>query len=185
MENYAKELRSFSSYVISKIKDLEKLLKRKSPELLDQIGKDTAHKAKVLINQYWYGGYTPKSYQRTYSLRDSIGYEVKKYNANIYLDLSDAHRTPFENSGKNRRWGSYTDFKGDPSFDDMDSSRAFFNFVDNGWFSTPNKIGSPKNPRTSKRGVAIYDKLYNWINKQLEPSIRRRIGVSLNNIKLR
>lgn len=179
--DFARELNKLDKYIITRANELTKLLKKRSPEILNQVGKDSVHRAKVLINQYWYGGYSPKDYQRTYSLRDSIKYKIEGNSVRVYLDLSDAERSDFGT----HKWGSYTDFKNESSFDTESGSGAFLNYIDNGWFGSTSKFGSKRNPRAKKGGIDISSKMDSWLARYIEPTVRKRMRVFLGSIRIR
>ena len=161
--------KKFNKYMISRQKEMEKLLTKDISDIVEQVARDTVKKIKVFIRQYWYNKYTPQNYERTDSLYNSVKYEVDGTDIYIYFDLDSAKRK----EGDSESWGSYTDFKDNPSFEG-DFWMNMIEYIDTGYF--PVGIGSLTNPRLG-HGINFIEKTENWLNKYLRNKVNREIEI--------
>ena len=165
-------------YTITQQKKLAKLLEKDLMTILTKVAEDTIHKIQVFINQYWYAKYSPLQYERTYSLIKTLTYKIEGDSVLIYFDLSQAKRKDFEDG----MWGSYTDFKGNPSFTDEGFWDSMIDYIDTGSFSTPGS--SPNNPRLGMGGSGFIQKTENWLNKYVKNKVYSELSIRVNSYNI-
>ena len=167
------DLNQLKGYVISRKNRMIKLLEKDLQNILETIAQDTVKKIKVFIRQYWYNRYTPKNYERTESLYNSVRYSIIGKSIYIYFDLDSAKRK----EGNRDEWGSYTNFQDDPSFTG-DFWESMIEYIDTGRFI--GGYGSLNNPRLGD-GINFIDKTERWLNKYLKNKVDKEIKVFLKN----
>lgn len=152
-------------YTISRTKELDNLLKKSIREIMDRVGQDTVNKLKVYIKLYWYDRYSPKDYDRTYNLLNSVSYRVKEDSVEIYIDEDKlVHAVQ-------AGWNQHM------SFDGEDFSAGLIEFIENGKFSS-GKTGAKSNPKVGKGSKAI-ERTTIWLNKYINQEIKKQLSIVL------
>lgn len=150
-------------YHITTVKEVEKMLRKNIEGVLKDIGEDTCEKLRVYTKQYWYDRYTPEDYERTYSLLNSISYEIDGMHVHIYYDFDSWEFS----KDRADAWGQHV------GFDYQDFTEGLIEFVENGKFYS-GRLGSHSNPRIGDKSLAI-EKTQRWLDKYLNQQIRKRL----------
>lgn len=157
----------YNSYVLSRTKEMQKLLEKEIEEIVEQIAKDTVKKLKVFVEQYWYRTYVPTQYNRTYSLLDAIDYEISGNIASIYLN-----EDMLVHDFREENWNAHM------SFDGEDFGEEIMYFIENGVYPS-GKYGSFHNPRIGDGSGAI-QKTINWLNRYLRRTVSKELALRFN-----
>lgn len=158
-------------YTISQIKKSTKLLNKNIDEICRKVGEDTVNKLKTYIKLYWYDRYSPEDYERTYSLKNAVSYEIENQSVYIYID-TDA----FVRHKPDIGWGQHV------GFDGRDFSEGLVEFVEYGRFLS-GKSGSRTNPRIGDGSGAI-EKTMNWLNKKVNTEIMNKINIAIDKFEI-
>lgn len=164
--------RDSRNYVISYANKVNKLISQGIDKILEQVAKDVENKLKNYIQNYWYDKYSPKDYERTYSLLDAISSKIDYTNntVTIYFD-----EDKFDYISNKNGWGSHRGFYGTKW--DEDFGNGLIEFIENGVFDS-GKFGSFSNPRIKHGSHALYA-TEQWINRYVKSEIKKRLSIYL------
>lgn len=154
-------------YSINKAKKIDKLLKGKVGILLETTGQDVVHKIREYLLKYWYGTYTPKNYERTKSLLDSVDYKVSRSYVTVYIKEENFISAVQGTNLWNQHMG----------FDEEAFGAGLIEFIENGKFDS-GKVGSLNNPRIGN-GSHIIKKVNTWLKRYIDKEIKRRLKMEI------
>ena len=148
----------------NKISTLEKMLDKEVREELINVGEETVNKLKQFLDKYWYDTYSPTDYKRTYSLRNSIRYTIKKNKVLVYFDRR-YFSTKTYNDGNG--WQPHR------GFDDNIFIKGLIDFLDDGTGGG----GISTNPRKFDGNLDIIGYSEKIINQYLETLVNKKIKI--------
>lgn len=138
MGNLSKRLNSFCDNLADRIEDA-------TQEVLIEAAESTIAAIQDYLDRNWYNDYTPKSYERTYEIRDLIHYTIKNNYIYIRYDTRKFHTARSFTYGKH---GGYTQWTPHRGFDGERFVGALIEWVDQGGDG-----GSIHNPRRDDGGI--------------------------------
>ncbi len=158
---------------------LQKIIKRKQAKLnvvASEIADDIKRELRALVNERWYDSYTPKSYQRTMELLDSITCEITHNGTAIDIrcgfDMSLIHakqaidNATIDNAGINRlTWNNHMSFDGEPFIEGL------IELVEHGFDGK----GSSLNPRRWHTGTHAVEDAQKYATRRARELLKQKV----------
>lgn len=129
-------------------------------ELLEMIMEDAKEKLRDYIQEYWYDTYTPKDYDRTYDLLNSVDAKIEGNEVVLYFDDYQI------SSNRTGGWGQHIGFEGEP-FE--------IEFIEMGLGGS----GSLRNPRRHDSGMRSLRRLRGWLSYYVNRAVKQAFGVNV------
>lgn len=151
------------AYKIQKLNQISRTLLNDKKKFLKIICEDGKAKMREYVETHWYGTYTPKDYERTDEVLNSISADIVGDTVIIYYDESKISSFTHDDG-----WGSHIGFNGEP-FD--------IGFIEYGVGG-----GSPNNPRIGDNANAIR-RLRGWLSNYITRAVQQSFGVHVKVMK--
>lgn len=155
------------NYSINKAKKIDLLMKKKVGDMLDVIGEDISNKIKEYLIKYWYNTYSPKNYERTYSLLESVKYKKSRSYVTVYIDEEEFIYAVQGTELWNQHMG----------FDEERFGKGLIEFIEDGKFDS-GKFGASSNPRIGN-GSHVIKRINTWLKRYVDKEILKRIKMDL------
>lgn len=146
-------------------KKFNKILKKTINEISKVVAQDTIIKMKSFLYQYWYKKYSISNYyERTFSLPDSLKYEIDNGQIFIYADYDDKD---FIYDFRETGFGSHTNFSGEKLKDE------FIDYMENGF--TVGFVNWTQ-PSIKFEGSHFIERTQNWLNAYLPKEVQQKLN---------
>ena len=159
-----KNYNNLAKNINNKISKLEKKMEKEILIELIKTAEETVEKLKLFLDKNWYNTYYPVDYKRTYSLKKSIRYTLKKNKIKIYFDKR-YFVTREENNGEG--WQPHRGFDGQIFI------TGLIDFLNDG---TGNG-GVKTNPRRFDGNIDILGYAEEIINDYLDNIVNKKIKI--------
>lgn len=140
---------------------LRSMIYQARDQVLRDCMKEGKEKMREYVQTYWYGTFSPTSYERTQDFLNSVDARWEGDTIVFFYNTSKIGSSPPFNG-----WGSHSSFDGTPFNGD-----GFIQLVENGMTG-----GSPQNPRFGDDGAHAVKRLRGYLANYVTRAVQAKFG---------